>query len=112
MQVGCSQASRLCKAGRRQGAGKSAGKVQLRLHLQPLLTWNLGMDLGKEAAARLIPSRPFAEAAEEVGHTGRSLQGSLLALLDGESRQALGQRRASLAGDNFRMGAQQNALLQ
>lgn len=35
MQVGCSQASKLCKAGRRQSAGKAQAKVQLQSHLQP-----------------------------------------------------------------------------
>ena len=94
MQLERSQASKLCKAGRRQGAGK----VQLQSHLQPIAnleSWK--KELEKEAAARLIPPRPFAEAAEEVGHTGRSLRGCLLALLDGASRQVLGLRAGALA---------------
>lgn len=88
---------------------QSAVAVAPAAHYQPgilEMTW-------KEAAARLFPRRPFAEAAEEVGHTGRSLQGCLLALAGWGKSTSVGQacRRACLAGDNFRMGAQQNALL-
>lgn len=97
------------QAGPRQSAVAVAVAVALAAHGQPgilEMTW-------KEAAARLFPRRPFAEAAEEVGHTGRSLQGLLVGLAGWGKSTSVGQacRRACLAGDNFRMGAQQNALL-
>lgn len=88
---------------------QSAVAVALAAHCQP----GILEGPGKEAAARLIPPRPFAEAAEEVGHTGRSAQGCVLGFAGwGKSTSVVrAHRRACLAGDNFRMGAQQNALL-
>lgn len=43
-----------------------------------------------------------------MGHTGRSLQGSLLALLDGESRQALGRLGTILEWEHNRMHCYNN----
>lgn len=81
-------APKLCKAGRRQRAGQAQAKCSCSRTCSPLPTWKSWKGPGKEATARLIPPLPFAEAAEEVGHTGRSARVACWALLDGESRQA------------------------
>lgn len=48
MQVECIQASKLCKAGRRHGAGKAQAKCSCSRTCSPVPTWNLGNDLGKK----------------------------------------------------------------
>lgn len=115
MHVECSRAcgSQALQSRPTAGCRPSAGKVQLQSHLQPTANLESWKGPGKEATARLIPSRPFAEAAEEVGHTGRSAQGCVLGFAGwGKSTSVVrASRHACLAGDNFRMGAQQNALL-
>ncbi|POS78685.1 hypothetical protein DHEL01_v202928 [Diaporthe helianthi] len=54
-----------------QGFAKPAnGKVHCTSIASPP-NLDLGRDLGKKQAARLIPSSPFAGAAEQVGRTGQ-----------------------------------------
>lgn len=48
MQVECSQASKLCKAGRRQTADRVQAKCSCSRTCSPVPTWNLGNDLGEK----------------------------------------------------------------
>lgn len=83
------------------------GKVQLQSHLTSHCeAGNLGRTSEEEAAARLIPSRPFAGAAEEVDPGSQSSRIACWLCWMGKLT-SVGRAGLAWGGgrDNFRMGS-------